>query len=84
METRKRRVAIETARHRIVGTIHLPRDGYRSRVTDYLNGTDRDFIAVTEVEIAPLEGAGPTTRHAFVALARSQIVMALEVDPPPA
>ena len=40
METRIERVVLETDRHRIVGDLTLPKEGYRSRLSDYLNGGD--------------------------------------------
>jgi hypothetical protein len=80
MEHRHARVVLETARHRIAGTLHLPRDGYRSRITDFLNATDRDFIALTDVELVLLDGSGATERHDFLAVARNQVVMVRE-DP---
>jgi hypothetical protein len=83
VETRPSRVVLETTRHRISGTLHLPRDGYRSRVTDFLNASDRDFLALTDAEVAPLDGSGPAERHAYVALARTQIVLAREADESP-
>jgi hypothetical protein len=78
MENRHARVVLETARHRIVGTLHLPRDGYRSRITDFLNATDRDFIALTDVELVLLDGSGELERHDFLAVARNQVVMVRE------
>lgn len=78
METRDARVVLETARHRVVGTLHLPRDGYRSRISDFLNSTERDFLSLTDVEVAPLDGSAPAERHPFVAIARRQIVLVRE------
>ncbi len=77
VETREARIVIETSDHRIVGTLQLPRDGYRSRLTDYLNSTERDFIALTDVELAPRAGGSPA-RLPFVAVARRQIVLAMD------
>ena len=37
VEQRDERIIVETDRHRITGLLRLPRDGYRSRLTDYLN-----------------------------------------------
>ncbi len=34
------RVVLETEHHRITGDLHLPREGYRSRLSDYLNRGD--------------------------------------------
>ena len=52
------RIVLETARYRISGLLRLPRDGYRSRLTDFLNAGERDFIALTDVDLVPLDGAG--------------------------
>ena len=50
MEHRQERVRIETARHRIEGSLTLSREGYRSRVSDVLNASERDFLTLTEVD----------------------------------
>ena len=39
---------VETDRYRITGALRLPRDGYRSRLTDYLNSAKRAFVALTD------------------------------------
>lgn len=86
MERRGEPIVVETDRHRIRGTLHLPAAGYRSRLTDYLNAGERDFIALTDVEIAPLDGSAPPSSRPFVALARAKIVLAMPAEPadPPA
>jgi uncharacterized protein DUF6812 len=76
MEHRKERIRIETQRHRIEGVITLARDGYRSRVSDVLNASERDFLTLTEVTVAPLEG-GPIELHPYLTLARRHIVFAV-------
>lgn len=32
--------------------LRLPADGYRSRLTDYLNASELGFLALTDVEVA--------------------------------
>jgi hypothetical protein len=76
IEHRKERIRIETERHRIEGVITLARDGYRSRVSDVLNASERDFLTLTEVSVAPLEG-GPIELHPYLTLARRHIVFAV-------
>jgi hypothetical protein len=76
MEHRKERIRIETERHRIEGVITLARDGYRSRVSDVLNASEREFLTLTEVTVAPLEG-GPVELHPYLTLARRHIVFAV-------
>lgn len=81
MEQRDERIMVETARHRISGLVSLPRDGYRSRLTDYLNAGERTFLALTDVEITPLDAGGPSYRRPFMALSVGQIVFAMPADP---
>ena len=79
MAIRKLRVQIETERLRISGTLQLPTEGYRSRVTDYLNGQDTGFFALTDAEIAPIDGAAVVTRD-YVAVGVRHIVALAEVE----
>lgn len=84
---RHERVLIETARHRIEGTLTLSRDGYRSRVSDLLNATERDFISLTDVTVEIIENPGHGTHHPFLSVQRQQIVIAIpqggDENPPP-
>ncbi len=81
-EYRQERIRIETERHRIEGVLTLARDGYRSRVSDVLNAAERDFITLTEVTVAPLEG-GPIELFPYLSLARRHIVFAVAAPETP-
>src|ERR1700736_5024271 len=81
MDHRRERVKIETERHRIEGSLTLARDGFRSRVSDVLNASERDFITLTDVTVAPLEG-GPPELHGYLTLARRHIVFAVAAEQP--
>jgi uncharacterized protein DUF6812 len=80
MEHRDERVVIETDRYRISGVLHLPRDGYRSRLTDYLNGSERSFLALTDVEIGALGNGHKSEHRPFLALSLSHVVMVMPID----
>jgi hypothetical protein len=82
VDQRQERVRIETSRHRIEGVVTLARDGYRSRVSDVLNASEREFITLTEVTVAPLEG-GPLELHPYMSLARRHIVFAVAAPDQP-
>lgn len=77
MEQRRERIYLETERHRISGHVTLARDGYRSRISDVLNATEREFLPLTDaiVELIGREGHG--TRHAVVAVSRRHVVLAI-------
>ena len=49
------RIVLETQRYRIEGEIMLPPEGYRSRLSDYLNDPDREFMIVLEARVANLD-----------------------------
>jgi len=76
MESRQERIRLETPRHRIEGLLTLARDGFRSRVSDVLNASERDFLTLTDVTVQPLDG-GPPESHPFLAVARGHIVFAV-------
>ncbi|MEA2320608.1 MAG: hypothetical protein QOD81_458 [Solirubrobacteraceae bacterium] len=77
MQHRHELVYLETARHRISGRLTLPADGYRSRLSDFLNASERDFVSLTDavVEVIGRDGAG--TEHDFIAVSRRHIVFAI-------
>jgi hypothetical protein len=77
MQNRQERVYLETARHRIAGTLTLARDGYRSRVSDVLNASERDFIPLTDVTVELVGHDGPGTHHDFLAVSRQHVVIAI-------
>src|SRR4051794_36893339 len=79
MQVRRVRVQIDTERHRIVGTLQLPFEGYRSRTTDFLNAHETGFIALTDVELAPL-GASSTERRDFVAVGCRHVTLLAELE----
>ena len=74
---RRERVYLETPRHRISGWLTLARDGYRSRVTDVLNATERDFVPITDCVVELIGSEGQGTRHDVVAVHRIHIVLVI-------
>lgn len=79
-DQRRERIRLETSRHRIDGVLTLARDGFRSRVSDVLNASEREFLTLTDVTLQPLDG-GPAERHAFLAVARNHIVYVVAPSP---
>jgi hypothetical protein len=80
MDNRQQRVMIETDRHRITGSITMPSGGFRSRLSDFLNHAEKEFIALTEAVVAPLDGDGAVERREFVVVGRQHIVLAMPED----
>lgn len=76
---RRERVELETTRHRVTGSVTLSQNGFRSRVSDLLNATEQEFLALTDVTLEPLAG-GETVRRDFVAISRAHIVYLTPID----
>ncbi len=83
MDQRRERIRLETEHHRIEGEITLARDGYRSRVSDVLNASERDFVTLTDVTVTPHDG-GAAERHPYLTVARRHIVFAVGTEEAPA
>jgi hypothetical protein len=79
LEFRRQRVQLDTDRHRITGTITLPADHHHGRLSDLLNATERDFIALTDVVIERHDG-GPAEQHHFTAVSRHRIRLVSALD----
>jgi hypothetical protein len=79
MPFRRERVRIETARHEIEGTLQLPHEGFRSRMTDFLNTQGDDFLPLTDAEVTWLDGSRAPENHEYLALATRHVVIVVEL-----
>jgi len=79
VEQRQERVRLETERYRITGEVTMARDGYRSRLSDLLNASEREFLALTNVTVVHHDGSAPEL-YEFMAVARRHIVFASQCD----
>ena len=64
---------LETDRYRIEGKLTLPREGYRSRLSDYVNQRDREFFTVSEATVTELDGERESRHASFLMVGRSHI-----------
>ena len=80
MHFRRERVRIETQRHDMIGTLQLPNEGYRSRTTDFLNAHEREFLALTDVDVTWLDGSRAPEHHEYMAVATRHVVMVVELE----
>ena len=79
METRVERVVLETDRHRIVGDVTLPAEGFHSRLSDLLNREGVRFIPLIDATMMGRDGE-PPQQLPFVAVARDHVQVAYEAD----
>lgn len=79
MPYRRERVRIETARHEIEGTLQLPHEGFRSRLTDFLNAQGDDFLPLTDARVTYFDGTRGPEAHDYLALAARHVVLVVEL-----
>ncbi len=70
-------MVLQTERHRITGAVTMPTDGFRSRLSDFLNHVERDFVALTDAVVESLDERVEPTRRDFVVVGRAHIVLAM-------
>jgi hypothetical protein len=73
VEVRKERVVVETDRYRVEGMMTLPREGYRSRVSDHVNRRDQEFFTMVDCQLTSLDGSGRDWSTPVLMLARRHI-----------
>jgi hypothetical protein len=75
MEHRRERVVVETDRYRVEGDMTLPREGYRSRLSDHINRRDQEFFTLQDARLTALDGSVPEWSAPVLMLARRHIRM---------
>jgi hypothetical protein len=73
LDLREEQVTLETDRYRITGALTLPSEGYRSRLSDYVNQRDREFLTLSDARIEALDGSSPARTEAFLMIGRSHV-----------
>jgi hypothetical protein len=73
LDLREEQVVLETDRYRISGTLTLPREGYRSRLSDYVNQRDREFFTLSDATVTALDTPGESRKASFLMVGRSHI-----------
>lgn len=64
---------VETDRYRVEGRLTLPREGYRSRLSDHINRRDQEFFTLLDAHLVPLDGSGREWQAPVLMLARRHI-----------
>ena len=73
VENRQEKVVVETDRYRVEGMLTLPREGYRSRVSDHVNRRDHEFFTILDAQLVALDGSGRDWTTPVLMLARRHI-----------
>ena len=80
LDLREEKVMLETDRYRITGALTLPREGYRSRLSDYVNQRDREFLTLSDARIQSLDGSSQERTEAFLMIGRSHVRLIAPVE----
>jgi hypothetical protein len=76
MDLRKEKVVVETDRYRVTGSMTLPAEGFRSRLSDHVNRDDLTFFTIEDAELTPLDGgASRTVSVLMLARAHARLVI---------
>jgi hypothetical protein len=73
LDHRLEQIVVETDRWRIEGHLTLPREGYRSRLSDFVNQRDREFFAIQDATLTALDAPHEVQQLAFLMIARRHI-----------
>jgi len=73
MDLRRAHVVVETDRYRVEGDMTLPKEGYRSRLSDHVNRRDQEFFTIQNAKLTALDGSGRDWNAPVIMLARRHI-----------
>jgi hypothetical protein len=73
LDLRLEQITLETDRWRIEGQLTLPAEGYRSRLSDYVNQRDREFFSIQDATLTALDSPDVVEERAFIMVARRHI-----------
>jgi hypothetical protein len=73
LDLRLEQIILETDRWRIEGNLTLPAEGYRSRLSDYVNQRDREFFSIQDATLTALDSPDVVQKMDFLMVARSHI-----------
>ena len=70
MDLRQEKVVLETDRYRVDGSMTLPSEGYRSRLSDHVNRRDLAFFTIQDAVVTPLDGSEGWTAPVLMVASR--------------
>ena len=73
LDLRLENIILETDRWRIEGQLTLPAEGYRSRLSDYVNQRDREFFSIQDATLTSLDRPDEVQQMQFLMVARRHI-----------
>ena len=80
MDLRRAQVVVETDRYRVEGEMTLPKEGYRSRLSDHVNRRDQEFFTIQNAKLTALDGSERDWNAPVIMLARRHIRLVVPDD----
>ena len=80
VDLREEQVVLETDRYRITGALTLPAEGFRSRLSDYVNQRDREFLTLSDARVESLDGSAETRVEPFLMIGRTHVRLIAPVN----
>jgi hypothetical protein len=80
LDLREEQVVLETDRYRITGALTLPAEGFRSRLSDYVNQRDREFLTLSDARVESLDGSAEARVEPFVMIGRTHVRLIAPVN----
>jgi hypothetical protein len=77
VDLRLEQVVVETDRWRIEGNLTLPAEGFRSRLSDFVNQRDREFFSIRDATLVALDAPNDVKQVPFVMVASRHIRLIL-------
>jgi hypothetical protein len=82
LDLRHEHIVLETDRYRVEGDLTLPGEGFRSRLSDFVNQRDREFLSIQDATITPLDEAEQGQRVPFVMIGRRHVRVMIPAERP--
>ena len=57
MDVRQEQIILETERYRVEGNLTLPKEGHRSRLSDFINRREQEFFTIQDAELTAIDGS---------------------------
>jgi hypothetical protein len=80
VDLRTEKVVAETDRYRVEGVMTLPKEGYRSRLSDHINRRDHEFFTIQDATVSALDGSDRRWTAPVVMLARRHIRLVVPAE----
>jgi hypothetical protein len=81
VDLRHEHIVLETDRYRVEGNLTLPGEGFRSRLSDFVNQRDREFLSIQDAVITTLDAPHSEERVPFVMVGRRHVRVMTPLDP---